>query len=515
MKRISIFLKQMISSDEIINSKQQTEKIDPLIIDLLNTIDPSNSITLWSTISIKNINSYKKYTKKVELFDIFKSVGLKLVSPGYNPGTNRLKISFQLPHLKDFNYTLKQTFIWFMLGIHPLQKLIEKRASYLMNPSNKINKHNDKDDIDIPLIFSSNEPLVNKCLKYFSQCTKIAITNIDLNLSALPIADITITIDSIIKDIKERSTNILYTDQMYTLYLFHSSYLYFHAYNLNTNQWDTLLLKNLKKKLIKQMIKTFWSQILQLQYFASDLFKKISNILTMYLNKSINNSQAIFIPNDFLSIYLYGIAGIGKSLFIPTFTQALKYIISYYIETNKRIEFIRIPLNAVSADVLARILRVKGISDWSIERILEQIICKGGIAILHLEENPQDVIIQQQLFTLIHQMVINLLNKYPEYRNNIIYLITSNYKPCNTIKSNMITMYSPTATIRKLWCQTYIYHHVSYKLHIKQLKIIIDDNIFGSCNDMRKIGQLRLSITYHILSYLSTYKKNRTSHQCH
>jgi hypothetical protein len=37
---------------------------------------------------------------------------------------------------------------------------------------------------------------------------------------------------------------------------------------------------------------------------------------------------------------------------------------------------------------------VQGISDWSVERIVEQTIARGGIAVLHLEENPKDFELQ-------------------------------------------------------------------------------------------------------------------------
>lgn len=47
---------------------------------------------------------------------------------------------------------------------------------------------------------------------------------------------------------------------------------------------------------------------------------------------------------------------------------------------------------------LQQILLVRGISDWSIERIVEQTVVKAGIAILHLEENPEDIELQEDLF---------------------------------------------------------------------------------------------------------------------
>ena len=41
---------------------------------------------------------------------------------------------------------------------------------------------------------------------------------------------------------------------------------------------------------------------------------------------------------------------------------------------HQRVETVKCPLNAVSAHSLRKMLHVQGISDWSIERILEQTI---------------------------------------------------------------------------------------------------------------------------------------------
>ena len=46
-----------------------------------------------------------------------------------------------------------------------------------------------------------------------------------------------------------------------------------------------------------------------------------------------------------------------------------------------------------------------GLSDCSVERILEQTLAKGDIAIFHLEENPQDALEQVKLFAMIRDLV--------------------------------------------------------------------------------------------------------------
>ena len=74
-------------------------------------------------------------------------------------------------------------------------------------------------------------------------------------------------------------------------------------------------------------------------------------------------------------------------------------------------------------------LQIQGISDWSVERVVEQSICKGNTVILHLEENPRDVTMQKALFECIDKMVNKMDARYPEYKANLIFVCTSNYPP--------------------------------------------------------------------------------------
>lgn len=58
------------------------------------------------------------------------------------------------------------------------------------------------------------------------------------------------------------------------------------------------------------------------------------------------------------------------------------------ITFRKRSALVKVPLNCITPVELRKILLVRGISDWSVERIVEQTIACSGIALLHLEENP-------------------------------------------------------------------------------------------------------------------------------
>jgi hypothetical protein len=79
---------------------------------------------------------------------------------------------------------------------------------------------------------------------------------------------------------------------------------------------------------------------------------------------------------------------------------------------SKKFAIIRIPFNSITVVDLQRILLVKGISDWSIERIVEQTIVRGGIAIVHLEECPADYQLQEDLFGTIPGPIQQALSLY-------------------------------------------------------------------------------------------------------
>ncbi len=96
-----------------------------------------------------------------------------------------------------------------------------------------------------------------------------------------------------------------------------------------------------------------------------------------------------FSPGTTVQLYLHGHAGTGKSAFVAASRTALERLVQKFFSPKKLIDIVKLPLNAMSPQALRGELLVKGISDWSVERLCEQSIAKGNLVLLHLEENPK------------------------------------------------------------------------------------------------------------------------------
>jgi hypothetical protein len=55
------------------------------------------------------------------------------------------------------------------------------------------------------------------------------------------------------------------------------------------------------------------------------------------------------------------------------------------VDPEQRVALVKLPLNAVTPKNLRAVLNVRGISDWSVERMVEQHITKGHLVVFHLE----------------------------------------------------------------------------------------------------------------------------------
>ena len=125
-----------------------------------------------------------------------------------------------------------------------------------------------------------------------------------------------------------------------------------------------------------------------------------------------------------LSIYLYGRAGVGKSSFVKALSIAMEELIGTDIEPLFHCNVVRIPLNTMTIRKFRQILRVRGLSDWSVQRIMEQTLVRDGLVILHLEEMPEEVSIQEEFISALDDMFEELMRLYPESRSKIWCLIT-------------------------------------------------------------------------------------------
>jgi hypothetical protein len=155
-------------------------------------------------------------------------------------------------------------------------------------------------------------------------------------------------------------------------------------------------------------------------------------------------------------------------------------------------------------------LHVQGISDWSIERVLEQTLRRGDVAVLHLEEAPEDPELQTTLFTLIEGMVVSLLKKYPDCRGNLIFVGVSNYPPAAEVaaKYTALKMVPPDKSWQLAWCTGMLCRSLEATTEIPpaSIAIVLDAPPVYS-PDMRPLEVWRRCLAFH----LSEHIKQRVS----
>ena len=220
--------------------------------------------------------------------------------------------------------------------------------------------------------------------------------------------------------------------------------------NVNTNDanggdsaaWSEIG-RDVQRALLTSLLsRAFWAHVThQLRYFPSPaLVAQVTPVLAGYMAAGAATQTESFTPRSPLNVFLYGTAGTGKSTFVRVLADALRHLVSRAFEPAKRVEVTRVPLNQTSPAALAAMLSVRGISDWSIERIVEQALGRGGLALLHLEELPPAPELQTALFALMSRMAATLTSRYPEFRDNVVNLMTSNYPPAPALQKLAATV---------------------------------------------------------------------------
>lgn len=163
---------------------------------------------------------------------------------------------------------------------------------------------------------------------------------------------------------------------------------------------------------------------------CADLRGVFGGILEDYLCSGISDWRQGFSPaQKGLSVYLQGKAGCGKSSFVVACAGALQQALRNRMDPARKVAIVKVSLNCETPGHLKSIVSVRGLSDFSVERLVEQTICKDGTVILHLEEVPEDAGLQGDLCEIVEGMMTSLRGRYPAKANNIIRIYTSNYPP--------------------------------------------------------------------------------------
>jgi hypothetical protein len=84
------------------------------------------------------------------------------------------------------------------------------------------------------------------------------------------------------------------------------------------------------------------------------------------------------------------------------------------------VQVVKLPLNALTVAALHSIATVRGISDMSVERMIEQHLAKGNLVVLHLEECPQQPELQEALFAGVQRTLASLRSRYAHRMGNVV-----------------------------------------------------------------------------------------------
>ena len=258
---------------------------------------------------------------------------------------------------------------------------------------------------------------------------------------------------------------------------------------------------NDKPALAATIVQEVWRGAATRRYIVgAEMKRALSSVLQDYIVSGVDGLSEQFKPRvaSPIGVYLEGTAGVGKSSFISVFARSFSEALQRYLTPRIDVDVVKIPLNSGSPATLTQILRVKGISDWSVERMLEQSLVKGNLCILHLEELPQEGETQTRMLDLVRATVDHLLSKYPERSGNVFYLVTSNYDPDPSLcdKYTVINVLPPSWDEQKAWAKAMLEHSLTEKLCIP-IDLQVDDEVFPQYTpDMRPLNNWWLTLSY-------------------
>eukprot|EP00293_Proteomonas_sulcata_P013581 CAMPEP_0184307260 /NCGR_PEP_ID=MMETSP1049-20130417/16061_1 /TAXON_ID=77928 /ORGANISM="Proteomonas sulcata, Strain CCMP704" /LENGTH=546 /DNA_ID=CAMNT_0026619719 /DNA_START=15 /DNA_END=1655 /DNA_ORIENTATION=+ len=258
------------------------------------------------------------------------------------------------------------------------------------------------------------------------------------------------------------------------------------------------------------MIRDFWASIDQSYIVSDELREKLEGRLLKYLESGIHGQSIGFLPaaHSPFSIFLEGTAGTGKSTFVTAFCKSFQEVIRKYLDPKRRVDITKVQLNAQTPDSLRSILCVQGISDWSVERIMEQTLCKGHTVILHLEEVPEDQQLQDTLFAQVKKMLEALFRRYSMYAGNVIYMFTSNYSAGEAIGKHAVPLrvLAPSAEGQMRHCTRMLEAKIGEQT--KAHRIAVDPLLtLPTMADMRPLCTWWTTLGFQISRHVATHIK--------
>jgi len=265
-----------------------------------------------------------------------------------------------------------------------------------------------------------------------------------------------------------------------------------------------------RNQVISDMTDFFWEKVAAYPYVATpSLRATLGDELCSYMASGLRDPAGGFAPpgERAFSFFLFGGAGTGKSTMVSAFGQALQATLQRFIGAGRRADIVKVALNGLTPESLGMILRVQGISDMSIERLLEQTVSRGSVAILHLEEIPEDAELQEALVSTVKQMVATVLRRYHQYAGNVILTMTSNYRATAAIarSTTQITVVAPSADEQWQHCVGMLETSLKAATKASEVSVALKYTL-PLMKDMRPLCQWWTTLSYHMAQRVEDYK---------
>mmetsp|Transcript_7767 Transcript_7767/g.15880 ORF Transcript_7767/g.15880 Transcript_7767/m.15880 type:complete len:729 (-) Transcript_7767:634-2820(-) len=412
---------------------------------LFQRLNPNSGKPAFDKMDIKRcaeVNSLQEASRIPGLKAFEKLLADASLAPrlGFNVGTRAVTVLVNLPSAPltaPQPDELAKSLIWLMLGIHPEQRQLEQAYAEMAPHPEKTAD---------PLLSSKPwlvpEPqLANRCLQLFTAQTGVVITTRELNYR-LGNMKLTVSADKS----KSRQEPIPYR--------YGPKYTQLLGMDQEGKMSDDQYVSD-QNQLLQGAVSNLWKSLEDQRYIVHEqLMQAMSEPLFAYLKAGMAHQAASFLPKRAkLQFYLHGRAGIGKSEFVKVFSRGLEGLIQQNLQPSTQVAVVKLPLNSITIEDLVNITQVKGISDMSVERMIEQGLAKGSVVIFHLEECPEDFAFQEQLFAATQKVLANLRKRYPDKMGNIVTLVTSNHPPAPAVAAEVaeVTMLPPSAAMMQRW----------------------------------------------------------------
>mmetsp|Transcript_49883 Transcript_49883/g.131270 ORF Transcript_49883/g.131270 Transcript_49883/m.131270 type:complete len:811 (-) Transcript_49883:388-2820(-) len=256
------------------------------------------------------------------------------------------------------------------------------------------------------------------------------------------------------------------------------------------------------KRLTSELGTIFWNALADFPFCTSDsMVSVLRPYLEDHISSELNRSARSWQPGGIKShmIYLYGEPGTGKSTFITAFEHSLSACYRTGFCGDKEVKVVKVPLNSTNPTQVKSTIFVQGISDWSLERVVEQSVCKGHTVILHLEECPACDQLQIAYLDMFKELVATTQRRYPRVPACIFTVFTSNFEPTESLRrSSQVTLRLDCVCPDRqaAWCRSV----VQRTLGMSGLSI---QGLPPCWGDMRPLRRWSMSLAYHLSRYFA------------